>query len=126
MSAAQNAHEKLDKRKECSVDSLEELSSCLPWGEDELIDFTDSLAGTVVVTSGPLGLSVGGVSLDLSEVRFDGLDDLDLPVWVVLGSLDDLLLSSVGIVDSFVLRVGVAGAGILKFHRSRISSFDNR
>lgn len=71
------------------------------------------MAGTVVVASGPLGLSVAGFGLDLSEVRLDGLDDLDLPVWVVLGSLDDLALSVVGIVDSLVLRVGVAGVGIL-------------
>ena len=93
--------------------SLEELSLCLPWGEEVLVDGADSLAGAIVVTSVPLGLSVGGRLLDLSEVWLDGLDGLDLPVRVVLGSYDNFLLSSVGIVNSLVLRVSVAHAGVL-------------
>ena len=93
--------------------SLEELSLGLPWGEEVHVDGADGLAGAIVVTSVPLGLSVAGQLLDLSEVWLDGSDGLDLPVWVVLGSDDNFLLSSVGIVDSLVLRVIVASAGVL-------------
>ena len=93
--------------------SLEELSLFLPWGEKVLVDGADSLAGAIVVTSVPLGLSVAGQLLDLSEVWLDGSDGLELPVRVVLGSDDNFLLSSVGIVDSLVLRVSVARVGVL-------------
>ena len=97
-----------------AASSLEEKIRLLhPWGEEDGIDLADSLTSTEVVTRVPLGLSVGGISLDLSEVRPEGLDGLDLPVWVILGSLDDSLLSRVGIIDLLVLSVIVANGSIL-------------
>ena len=95
-----------------AASSLEEGAGGLPWGKDDLVDGANGLTGTVVVTGGPLGLSIGGAGLDLSEVRLDGLDGLDLPVGVVLGVLDNELLGVVSGIDILVLGVGVAGVGI--------------
>ena len=75
--------------------SLEELSlgaTSSPWGEENVLNATDGLTGTVVVASVPLGLSGGGIGLNILHAGADDLEELELPVGVSSEGLDDGLL----------------------------------
>jgi len=97
----------------CMVCSLEEhVSLRHPLSEDDGIDLADSLTCTVVVGSGPLGLSISGICLDVGHVAPDGLEEFELPVGVGPGGLDGILLRGVSIIDGLVLGIGVADCSV--------------
>jgi len=91
--------------------SLEELSlgaTSSPWGKENILNGTDGLAGTVVVTSVPLGLSSGSIGLNILQAGADDLEELKLPVWVSSEGLDEALLVVILVIDELVLIVFVA------------------
>merc|ERR1719400_463743 len=95
--------------------SLEELSlgaTSSPWGEENVLNATDGLTGTVVVASVPLGLSSGGIGLNILHAGADDLEELKLPVWVGSEGLNEALLVVILVIDELVLRVVVAGLGV--------------
>ena len=95
--------------------SLEELSlgaTSSPWGEENVLNGTDGLTGTVVVASVPLGLSSGSIGLDILQAGADDLEELELPVWVGSEGLNEALLVVILVIDELVLRVVVAGLGV--------------
>ena len=95
--------------------SLEELSlgaTSSPWGEENALNATDGLTGTVVVSSVPLGLSSGGIGLDILHAGADNLKELELPVWVGSEGLNEALLVVILVIDELVLSVVVADLGI--------------
>ena len=80
----------------------------LPVCEADLVDFADSLASTVVVTSVPLGFSSRGISLDVGHACANDLEELELPVGVSSEGLDEALLVVVLVIDELVLSIVMA------------------
>jgi len=88
--------------------AVDSLRFWIPLAEDELLEVTDSLTCTVVVTRVPLGRGILDVSLDRGHARADDFDHLDLPVWVSSEGLDSILLFTVHGFNVRVCRVVVA------------------
>jgi len=92
--------------------AVDSLRFWIPLAEDELLEVTDSLTCTVVVTRVPLGRGILDVSLDVSHARADDFEDLELPVWVSSEGLNDCFLVVPLIIDVLVCWVVVANIGI--------------
>ena len=98
-----------------SYRSLEEVALTVaepagapPGCEGNSLDLAHGDTGVEVITSIPLGLSIGNVGLDICLVGKDRAESLDLPVWVVSCRLENIFLVIVLIHDILVLVVILA------------------
>ena len=85
-----------------------ESSRAHPRLEGNCFDLTHGYTGVIVIASIPLCFSICNVSFYISLVGKDGAESLDLPVWVVSGSLKNIFLVIVLIHDILVLGVILA------------------
>ena len=88
------------------------LRSLFPVGEDESVNLADLDTSLVPLARIPVGDSGLSASLDVSTVGEDRLGGMDLPVGVIHGASDGVVLVVISIMDINVLGVGDARGGV--------------